>query len=280
MVKNIGFIGCGKMGQAIMAGMLKAEVVQTKNLKVSTSRAETLTVIEQKYGIKGSLHNEEVAEFADILFLAVKPAIHNQVLAEIKDSLKEDVVMITMATGVTIEQIEKELNRKMKVVRTMPNTPSLVGEGMTAMSINSRLTEADLTEVEVLLNSFGKVEVMTEDLMDAVPAISASSPAYAYLFIEALADGGVRDGIPREQAYRMAAQAMLGAAKMVLETGKHPGALKDDVCTPGGSTIEAVAALEGNQFRSAILEAMKACTNKIKGIDASGNGFSFGREKC
>jgi pyrroline-5-carboxylate reductase len=137
---------------------------------------------------------------------------------------------------------------------------------MTAMCVNSEMTETDLAEVQRLLNSFGKTEVIKEDLMDAVPAISGSSPAYAYLFIEALADGGVRDGIPREQAYRMAAQAMLGAAKMVLETGKHPGSLKDNVCTPGGSTIEAVAALEENHFRASILQAMQACTNKTKGI--------------
>ena len=136
------------------------------------------------------------------------------------------------------------------------------------MSSNSSITETDLVEVTRLLNSFGKTEVIKEELMDAVPAISGSSPAYAYLFIEALADGGVRDGITRDQAYRMAAQAVLGAAKMVLETGKHPGALKDDVCTPGGSTIQAVAALEENQFRTAILQAMKACTNKTKGLDS------------
>ena len=267
MVKNIGFIGCGKMGQAIMAGMLKAEAVQPENLKVSTSRRITLAAIEQKYKVKGSLHNKEIAEWADLLFLAVQPSFHNKVLGEIKDSLKKDVLIITMAAGVTLEQIEKELNRKVKVVRTMPNTPALVGEGMTAMCLNSAITETDLAEVQRLLNSFGKTEVINEDLMDAVPAISGSSPAYAYLFIEALADGGVRDGIPREQAYRMAAQALLGAAKMVLETGKHPGSLKDDVCTPGGSTIEAVAALEANQFRASILQAMQACTNKTKGFE-------------
>ena len=149
----------------------------------------------------------------------------------------------------------------------MPNTPALVGEGMTAMSVNRAMTETDVEDVRQLLNSFGKTEVIMEELMDAVPAISGSSPAYANLFIEALADGGVRDGISREQAYRMAAQSVLGAAKMVLDTGKHPAALKDDVCTPGGSTIQAVAALEENKFRDAILQAMKACTNKTKGIN-------------
>ncbi len=268
MIKNIGFIGCGKMGQAIMEGMLKAGVVQPETLKVSTSSAATLTKVEQKYHIKGSLHNQEIAEFADFLFLAVQPAIHNQVLAEIKNHLKEKVVIITMAAGVTIMQIETGIGRNVKVVRTMPNTPALVGEGMTAMSVNRAMTETDVEDVRQLLNSFGKTEVIMEELMDAVPAISGSSPAYAYLFIEALADGGVRDGISREQAYRMAAQSVLGAAKMVLDTGKHPAALKDDVCTPGGSTIQAVAALEENKFRDAILQAMKACTNKTKGINS------------
>ncbi|WP_338450717.1 pyrroline-5-carboxylate reductase [Niallia oryzisoli] len=265
MNKKVGFIGCGKMGRAIMAGMLKAEILPNESIMVSTSRETTLMEVERVFEVKGSLQNQEVAEWADILFLAVHPSDHNKVLAEINGSLKEDIVIITMAAGITMEQIEKGIGRKVKVVRTMPNTPSLVGEGMTAMSINSCITEEDLDYVNKLLSSFGKTEIIPENLMDAVPAISGSSPAYAYMFIEALADGGVRDGIPRAQAYRMAAQAMLGAAKMVLETGKHPGALKDDVCTPGGSTIRAVAALEENQFRAAILEAMKACTNKTKG---------------
>ncbi|KAA9017062.1 pyrroline-5-carboxylate reductase [Niallia endozanthoxylica] len=266
MNKNIGFIGCGKMGRAIMAGMLKADIVEHNNIMVSTGRESTLLEVKECYKVQGSLHNQEVAEWSDLLFLAVHPSSHDKVLSEIKGSLKEDVVVITMAAGITIEQIEKGIGRKVKIVRTMPNTPSLVGEGMTAMSISSFVTETDLEIVKRLLNSFGRTEMIDENLMDAVPAISGSSPAYAYMFIEALADGGVRDGIPRAQAYRMAAQAMLGAAKMVLETGKHPGALKDDVCTPGGSTIRAVAALEENQFRAAILEAMKACTERTKGI--------------
>ncbi|WP_394236701.1 pyrroline-5-carboxylate reductase [Niallia oryzisoli] len=266
MNKKIGFIGCGKMGKAIMAGMLKAGVVPPENMMVSTSKESTLLEVERDYKVKGSLYNQEVAVWADILFLAVHPSAHDKILAEIKGSLKEEAVIITMAAGITMEQVERGIGREIKVVRTMPNTPSLVGEGMTAMSINSSLTEEDLVFVKSLLNSFGKTEIIDESLMDAVPAISGSSPAYAYMFIEALADGGVRDGIPRAQAYRMAAQAILGAAKMVLDTGKHPGALKDDVCTPGGSTIRAVAALEENQFRAAILEAMKACTNKTKGI--------------
>ncbi|MET3319830.1 UNVERIFIED_ORG: pyrroline-5-carboxylate reductase [Peribacillus simplex] len=266
MNKKIGFIGCGKMGAAMLEGMLRSEVISPENIMVSTASVETLTKITSKYKIEGCLDNKEVAGFADFLFLGIQPAMHKQVLDEVKIHVKEGAVIITMAAGITTSQIEEGLGKPVKVVRTMPNTPSLVGEGMTAISINREIIAADITDVTTLLNSFGKTELIHEDLMDAVPAISGSSPAYVYMFIEALADGAVRDGIPRKQAYRMAAQSVMGAAKMVLETEKHPGALKDDVCTPGGATISAVASLEENQFRASILQAMKACTDRTKGL--------------
>ncbi|CAH0193049.1 Pyrroline-5-carboxylate reductase [Peribacillus sp. Bi96] len=266
MNKKIGFIGCGKMGEAMLEGMLLAEVISPDGIMVSTASMETKTKITTKYKVKGSLDNKEVAGFADFLFLGIQPGMHKQVLEEVKEYVKEDTVIITMAAGITLSQVENNIGKKVKVVRTMPNTPSLVGEGMTAISLNDEITDADLAGVKALLNSFGKTEILQEDLMDAVPAISGSSPAYVYMFIEALADGGVRDGIPRKQAYRMAAQAVMGAAKMVLETERHPAALKDDVCTPGGSTISAVASLEESQLRSSILQAMKACTDKTKGF--------------
>ncbi|MFC9599095.1 pyrroline-5-carboxylate reductase [Peribacillus butanolivorans] len=266
MNKKIGFIGCGKMGAAMLEGMLRSEVISPENIMVSTASVETLTKITSKYKIEGCLDNKEVAGFADLLFLGIQPAMHKQVLDEVKIHVKEGAVIITMAAGITTSQIEEGLGKPVKVVRTMPNTPSLVGEGMTAISINREITAADITDVTTLLNSFGKTELIHEDLMDAMPAISGSSPAYVYMFIEALADGAVRDGIPRKQAYRMAAQSVMGAAKMVLETEKHPGALKDDVCTPGGATISAVASLEENQFRASILQAMKACTDRTKGL--------------
>lgn len=266
MNKNIGFIGCGKMGAAMLEGMLKAGAVRSDQVKISTRSTDTLDKMVSQYKVSGTLDNREIAAFSDILFLAIQPSMHGQVLAEVKEFVKGEAIILTMAAGITTKQIEGGLGKIMKVVRTMPNTPSLVGEGMTAVSINQAVQSDDLALVEELLSSFGKMEVVPEHLMDAVPAISGSSPAYAYLFIEALADGGVRDGIPRSQAYRMAAQAVLGAAKMVLETEKHPGALKDDVCTPGGSTIAAVASLEKNGFRSAVMQAMKVCTEKTKGL--------------
>jgi pyrroline-5-carboxylate reductase len=266
MNKQIGFIGCGKMGQAMIQGMLSSKHIHAEQIRVSSASEETLANIEQRFDIKGTLNNQEVAWDADFLFLAIKPGLHQQIISEIRDHVKESVVIITIAAGITITSVEEAFGRKIKIIRTMPNTPSLVREGITAMARNASVSDTDMNEAAMLFNSFGKTEFLDEGLMDSVPAISGSSPAYVYMFIEALADGGVRDGIPRNQAYRMAAQAVLGAAKMVLETEIHPGILKDDVCTPGGSTIEAVAALEKNGFRAAVLEAMTACTGRSKSL--------------
>jgi pyrroline-5-carboxylate reductase len=210
------------------------------------------------------LNNKEVAQFADILILAVNPNVHSHVIKEIKDVVKPDSIIVTIAAGITLEDMKEEFGRKLKFIRSMPNTPSLIREGMSVICPNESIDSKDLKQIVEVFNAFGKTEVIKESLMDAVPAISGSSPAYIYMLIEAMADGGVQQGIPRSQAYRLAAQAVLGAAKMVLETGKHPGQLKDDVCTPGGATIEAVASLEKNQFRGAILAAMERCTDKIK----------------
>lgn len=167
-----------------------------------------------------------------------------------------------IAAGQTIEQNEKRFGRSMKMAKAMPNTPVLVSEGMTAVSINQLITEEEKTEIKAIFESFGKVEFVDEKLMDVVSAVSGSSPAYAYMFIEALADGAVLHGLPRQQAYVFASQAVLGAAKMVLETGVHPGELKDHVCSPGGSTIEAVASLEESGLRSAVINAVNASVNK------------------
>ena len=263
-MKTIGFIGAGKMAQAMISGILHTNLLSPENIIASALTENTLMEIKQRYQIRTSMSNLEVAKFADILILAVNPNVHTKVINEIKEFVKPDSIIITIAAGVTHEDLNKEFGRKLKFIRTMPNTPSLVGEGMSVLCPNENVDSEDLEQVVQLFNSFGKTECLTESLMDAVPAISGSSPAYVYMFIEAMADGGVQQGIPRGQAYRLAAQAVLGAAKMVLETGKHPGQLKDDVCTPGGVTIEAVASLEKNQFRGAVLSAMKECTAKIK----------------
>ena len=171
----------------------------------------------------------------------------------------------SIAPGKTLKWLEELFEKPVKLVRCMPNTPALVGEGMTGMCANERLTEEEKKEICRILEGCGKVEQVDEGLMDVVVSVSGSSPAYVFLFIEAMADAAVADGMPRAQAYQMAAQAVLGSAKMVLETGKHPGELKDMVCSPGGTTIEAVRVLEEKGMRSAVIEAMKACTEKAKG---------------
>ncbi|MDQ0153828.1 pyrroline-5-carboxylate reductase [Robertmurraya andreesenii] len=264
MKKKIGFIGCGKMAQAMIKGLISSGTISPKQIMVSAKTHTTLELVKEKYSIQTANDNRVVAGWSDILFLAVKPEIHKEVIQEIKQEIAEHTVIITVAAGITIGFLEKEFDKQIKAVRSMPNTPSFVGEGMSALCINEEVSKEDMDDVLKIFRSFGQVEVIKEQLMDSIPAISGSSPAYVYLFIEALADGGVRNGIPREQAYRFASQAVLGAAKMVLETGIHPGELKDQVCTPGGATIEAVAALEENGFRAAVLQAMDKCTEKTK----------------
>ncbi|WP_312475969.1 pyrroline-5-carboxylate reductase [Neobacillus sp.] len=267
MNKKIGFIGAGKMAQAMIEGIVKSKLIPKENIIASARTEKTLEKIKHKYSIVTSLQNKDVARAADILILAVKPDLHESVIEEIKSEIKQKAIIVTIAAGITLKDIERAFGSKIRAVRTMPNTPSLVGEGMSAICANDYLSEEEMIEVEHLFNTFGQTERLEEKLMDAVPAISGSSPAYVYMLIEAMADGGVRQGIPRNKAYRLAAQAVLGAAKMVLETGLHPGELKDDVCTPGGATIEAVETLEKEHFRGSVMAAMESCSNKAKKLN-------------
>lgn len=262
MKKNIGVIGCGNMAQAIIGGIVASNILPGEKILVSDTDEKKLNYIKDKLNVKVTKDNKEIAANSDIIILAIKPNVHHQVIGEIKDCVKDDVVIVTIGAGITIDYIEKAFNRDIKVIRTMPNTPALVGEGMAALCYNNIVSKEEIEEVVSIFESFGKVEIISEKLMDVVPAVSGSSPAYVYMFIEALADGAVLDGMPRDKAYKMAAQSVLGAAKMVLETGEHPGALKDKVCSPGGTTIEAVYSLEMSNFRGAVIQAMRKCTEK------------------
>lgn len=263
---KIGFIGCGNMASAMIGGILKKKLVAPSDILASGLNEARRNAKAKEYGIQVTGDNQTVTKFADVLFLAVKPQQYEAVITEIKNEVREDQIIVTIAPGKTIAWLEHLFGKEVKLVRCMPNTPALVGEGMTAAAPNEYVTEQELTQVLELLESFGKAEVVSEHLMDAVVSVSGSSPAYIYMLIEAMADGAVADGMPRSQSYEFAAQAVLGSAKMVLETGKHPGELKDMVCSPGGTTIEAVRVLEKEGFRSSVLEAMKACTAKAKGI--------------
>lgn len=263
-MKTIGFIGCGNMAKAMIGGIIQANIAVPENIMASDLNEKNLNDTVKKYSIHTTSSNYDVAIFADILVLSVKPNLYEVVINEIKDNVKDEVIVITIAAGKAIKDTESMFGRGLKVVRVMPNTPALVGEGMSAFCANDLVNEDELNEVINILEGFGKAEKVSEKLMDVVTATSGSSPAYVYMFIEAMADAAVLEGLPRDQAYKMAAQAVLGAAKMVLETGIHPGQLKDMVCSPGGTTIEAVSVLEEKGLRTAVISAMRKCTNKSK----------------
>ena len=194
--------------------------------------------------------------------------MHKEVLEEISSAIKPSLVVITIGAGISIQYLKDKVKNTDKFVKAMPNTPARVGSGMTALSIGEGLNNGEIEDVLSIFNSFGKAEIVDEKLMDAVTAVSGSSPAYVYIMIEAMADAAVLQGMKRDQAYIFAAQAVMGAAKMVLETGIHPAELKDNVCSPGGTTIEAVSKLEEMGFRAAILEAMKVCAAKSHKMNA------------
>ena len=203
---------------------------------------------------------------SDVLFLAVKPQVYEDVIREIRADVRDDAVIVSIAPGRTLAWLREQFGRDLKIIRTMPNTPAMVSAGMTGVCPGEGVPQEDLDRVLTLLKGFGLAEVVPEKLLDVVTSVSGSSPAYVFLFIEAMADGAVADGMPRAQAYRFAAQAVLGSAKLMLETGMHPGQLKDMVCSPGGTTMEAVRVLEEKGLRSAVIEAEKACVRKARGM--------------
>lgn len=263
MEKTIGCIGVGVMGSALMEAVLKT----TKATLVFVSDPDQKKCDEfcARTGCSKKKSNTELAKAVDILFLAVKPQYLDGVLAEIAGVLHKETLVISMAAGVSLERIKKGLQGHVKLIRIMPNTPVAVGSGLIALAVdkeNSRISSEELYFIKELLAPAGLVEQSSENLMDAVTAVSGSGPAYAYLFIDALADAGVRMGLPRDQALRYAAQTLKGAAEMVLETKTHPGILKDSVCSPGGTTIAAVNMLEEKGFRNAIIQAALAAWNR------------------
>lgn len=266
LIMKLGFIGAGNMAQAIIGGIISKGIVNKEEIIASAATNKTITKVTEEYGIKTTLDNKEAAQ-ADMLFLSVKPVYYKQVIDEIKDvAVKESQIIITIAAGKSLEWTGNAFGGRRKIIRTMPNTPALVGEGITAVCPNSNVTDEELKSAMELFRAFGRAEVVKESMMDAVVAVSGSSPAYVFMFIEAMADAAVAEGMPRAQAHQFAAQSVLGSAKMVLETGKHPGELKDMVCSPAGTTIEAVRVLEKTGFRSSIMECMKECADKSRNM--------------
>lgn len=261
---KLGFIGCGNMASAMIGGILQKKLIPANNIIVSDVNETNLLTAYNQFGILTTTDNLDVVQKSDYIVLSVKPQFYETVITQIKEVLTKEQVIITIAPGKTLSWLESAFGKEIKLVRTMPNTPALVGEGMTGICTNSLVDEKELTYIFTLFSSFGKVEQVSEHLMDAVGAVSGSSPAYIFLLIEAMADAAVSEGMARNQAYQFAAQAVLGSAKMVLETQKHPAQLKDMVCSPAGTTIEGIRVLEEKGFRSAMIEALKACVKKSK----------------
>ncbi len=263
---KIGFIGCGNMASAIIQGITKKTNIKSSQIIVSDASEVAISKASEDLGVNATRSNMRVVSESEVLFLSIKPQFYETVLTEVKDAISKDQIVVTIAPGKTISWLEAIIGNDVKLVRTMPNTPALVGEGVTGVCKNKNVTDEEFSYIMSLLKSFGMAESIPESLMDVCVSVSGSSPAYVFMFIEAMADAAVADGMPRDKAYKFAAQAVLGSAKMVLETGKHPGELKDMVCSPGGTTIEAVRVLEEKGFRSSVFEAMKACTAKAKGL--------------
>lgn len=268
--RQIGFIGLGNMAKAMIGGLLREEYVKKEQILGSAKTEATIHKVKKDYGIITESDNKKVAGKSDILILAVKPQVIDGILTEIKDSLKEDVLIISILAGKTIEYLEKGIGKKVRIARCMPNAPALVGAGCTGVSFNEQCSLSDKESVIGILDGIGMVREIPEKLMDAVIGASGSSPAFVFMMIEAMADAVVQAGMGRKQAYEMVAQAVYGSAKLMLESeqalGKemHPAQLKDMVCSPGGTTIDGVKVLEEKGFRGILMEAVKATVDKSK----------------
>jgi len=261
---NIGFLGAGKMATALAKGFIRAEIVFPKEIIASDLYDAARKNFTDETGAKTTKTNSDVLKFADVLILAVKPDQIAALLAEQSKNFTGQHLLISIAAGVPLAKLEAALPTGARVIRVMPNTPALVGESASAFALGKNATAADGELAKKLLSSIGVAFQVKESLLDAVTGLSGSGPAYVYQFIEALSDGGVAAGLPRDIATRLAAQTVLGAAKMVLETGQHPGALKDQVTSPGGTTIEGLHELEKGKLRGVVMSAVRAATEKSK----------------
>ncbi len=266
---KIGFIGLGNMASAMIGGILGKGLYKSTELTGSSKTEETARKIAEKYGIETSTDNRKTARDADVIILAVKPVFFAEVIDEIRDIVTgsgADKLVISIAAGKTIAWIEEQFGAPIRLARCMPNTPAMVGEGCTCVCLKDDVSDDDKSLVMAIMNSFGKASILPERLMNAFIGVAGSSPAYVFMFIEAMADGAVAAGMPRTQAYEFAAQSVLGSAKLMLETGMHPAQLKDMVCSPAGTTIEAVKTLEEKGFRGAVIDAVEACVDKAGGV--------------
>jgi pyrroline-5-carboxylate reductase len=266
---TIGFLGAGKMATALAKGFIQAGLVSPREITASDPVAAATDAFAKEVGAKTTAFNPDVARAAKVLILAVKPDQVRGVLSEVREHFTEEHLLVSIAAGVTLARLEEGLGTGARLVRVMPNTPALVGQSATAFALGKAATREDGQLAQKLFSAVGVAFELKESLLDAVTGLSGSGPAYVYLFIEGLSDGGVAAGLPREIATRLAAQTVLGSARMVLETGQHPGMLKDMVTSPGGTTIEGLHELEKGKLRATVISAVRAASEKSRKLGQS-----------
>lgn len=264
--RKVGFIGAGNMGEALLRGLLESRLVSARDILFCETDDDRAAAIKKTYRTRRAADSSEVAGKAGVIFLAVKPGQVNAVLRDIGTSLDKSKLLVSVAAGVSLFQIESRLRSPARLVRVMPNTPALVGEGATAVSCGHSVTAADRRFIMKVFGAVGRAVEIDESHMDAVTGLSGSGPAYVFTMIQGMADGGVKAGLPRPMALELAAQTVLGAARLVLETGGHPMELRDRVASPGGTTIEGIAVLEKAAFEAAAMEAVCAAAERSRNL--------------
>lgn len=262
--RKIAFIGTGNMGEALLAGLLKANLTNPENIIATDIRDDRLKYIANKWNVRTTINNPEAVKEADVVVLCVKPQTISDVLKEIKEEVREQQLIISILAGITTETINNSIGKKSPVVRAMPNIPATVDEGATGLCLGKYAEEIHKDIATQIFKAVGEVEIVYESQMDIVTGLSGSGPAYIYMIIEALTDGGVMMGLSREVAARLATQTVLGSAKLVRETGIHPAVLKDQVTTPGGTAISAIQELETHGLRPMLIRAVETATKKSK----------------
>lgn len=262
--KKISILGAGNMGEALLRGILSAGLYKKEEIIASDISKERLAQINSTYGVETTKNNIEASASSKFIIIAVKPDAVKSIIEEISPSIDGSKVIISIVAGVPIERIRRWLKKEAHIIRVMPNTPVLVREGASAIAPGPVVRDREMETVRKIFDSVGKTVILAEKYLDAVTGLSGSGPAYVFTIIEALADGGVKVGLPRKEATLLAAQTVLGAAKMVLETGRHPGSLKDMVTSPGGTTIEGLHRLEASGIRAALMSAVEHATKRAE----------------
>ena len=266
---KLGLIGGGNMAEALVRGLLAARTLTKEQIRVSDPSADRRELLESNHGVQTTSSNTDLGAWAEVVLFAVKPQLIDAVLSQCADSLSPNCLVLSILAGTPLSTFENALAPKTAVVRAMPNTPALVQSGATALAPNEFCTDEHLTLAQSLFSAVGITVVLHESQIDAVTGLSGSGPAYVMLIIEALSDGGVQAGLPRDVATLLAAQTVMGAAKLVLDTGKHPGVLKDLVTSPGGTTIAGVNALEAGGLRHTLMQAVAAATARSRELGRS-----------